>query len=277
VRRKISMKTGQFKLIDHWKKVIQEGELTGNFVHPDDQSFIGKSSVGNRSRNYPSSWDELIEAESKDSDQKFHLNLFPTPYMGDILNAKIYYLTGNPGYEHSDYMNFLTDDQSYRSLLRSNVEQKFSKSTGKFLYLTPDSAHTGGYRYWRSILNKFLLHLIRKNKGFDEKKVRSWLADNFAVLELTGYHSKAMKHSLIAKLPSHKLVKDFVHDYVIPKAERGECMVIVCRANKLWEVNLKPKNNVLGFSSSQARGGYISENFIKKYKSVFDRFTFIGD
>lgn len=258
------------QLIEFWIEVIERGRKEGVFIHKSDMPIIGDWVIGQPKQNFPRSWRELMHVEHSDNETKFHQYLFPTPYMGDIRKAKIYYLTGNPGYSHSDYLHFLGSDNNYQDILTKNIAQKFTSiDKYKFPYLTPSTSHSGGYKYWRSRLKYLIEEIDNQFSKNDEPFGQKWLAEHIAVLELTGYHSASMDGNRIMKLKSTQLMLNFVKDYVIPRAARGDCYVIIGRCKDKW--GLKDHNYTNVFSSNQYRSGYISQTMIKD-KNFFEPF-----
>jgi hypothetical protein len=244
-------------LLEFWKKTIKS---SGPYVHESDKKIIGYQFFFKTKEEYPFGEQVLSEIVKKENKYYFHTNLLPVPYSGDIKNAKIIYLSGNPGYEHSDYFNEF-NDPNFQKLLVQNIEQRFDKVESPFIFIDSQIAHTGGYRYWSSRINPLLKELKKiKSLKINKDASRKYLSKNFGVLELTGYHSLSMNHSVIEKLYATSLIRKFLN-IKIQEANDGKCIVLVARAKKLWgltEEQLKSKN-VIDITKSSSRNGFLSK------------------
>jgi hypothetical protein len=77
----------------------------------------------------------------------FHTGLLPEPYLGDLRNAKVLILMGNPGFEPLDYYAEATSDALIKAK-RENVRQDFSKTEFPNFFLDPKFSWHGGAQYW---------------------------------------------------------------------------------------------------------------------------------
>lgn len=82
------------------------------------------------------------------------------------------------------------------------------------------------------------------------------LSQRLAVIELIPYHSGSFKaYKIIEKLPSAQAARDYVQKAVLPKARRGDAVVIVTRKVREWRVGGK---NVILYKGSETRGASMS-------------------
>lgn len=251
-------------LIKFWKEISNKKENESKIHHQDIQSLKKASiDIENELINdlRPNSLENIVAIEKKST--AFHNQMIPVPYVGDVQNAKIFYLTGNPGYEHADYFN----NQHTSGLineLRNNLIQENLDKDYPFFCLNPKYSHTGGYRYWMSRLKK-----LRAKMSIDLKMSQTetleFLGKNLAVLELTGYPSKSMNHNIINNLESKRLITEFVDKDLV---KRKDVLILFARSSNLWNLNDILKKNIQAktyeFNTGQSRGGYISDNIINK-------------
>lgn len=191
-------------------------------------------------------------------DSKFHLNLVPVPYAGNILDAKIYILMLNPGFGILDYYSE-TRDSLYKDYAIKNVRQELNDDDFPFLYLNPKFLWHGGGQYWEGKLRD-IIHNIAQSGSLSYVDSLSFLSKNIAVLELVPYHSKSytLKDKIYSQLYTPKMMLDFVHDHVIPKATAGKACIISTRKSKLW--SLPQNENIVIYEKGQTRGAHLSGN-----------------
>lgn len=253
-------------LLKFWDEAVRTGS---DYIHKNDKKVIRAIQKKSKSKeelifnkvNSDFTLKELKKLEGQTT--LIHSQLYPSPYAGNILKARIYYLTGNPGYEHGDYSNN-GPTKVLKTELELNLKQQTPSNKYPFFPLNPKFAFSGGYRYWTdrlSILEKWMV----ENKKYSEIDAHKWLSKNFAVLELTGNSSKNMERSIIEKLPSRKLMIRFFFDYVLPRAKRGQCIIVLARSRSLWLdpiFKFKPNDCFFDFSESMNRNGRIPTSVI---------------
>ena len=148
--------------------------------------------------------------------QVFHLGLLPQPFMGDLKNAEIYVLTLNPGYTPTDYFGEYCVSGFRQALLR-NLRQDHNWNTTPNLHLEPQYAWSGGYGYWHDRLSG-VIEKFGKERRMPYAKARSELGKKLAIIELFPYHSASFNRtSLLPKLKTVELAKEFVNDHVVPR------------------------------------------------------------
>ena len=123
-----------------------------------------------------------------DGEKSIHFSLLPQPFNGDLLNAEVYVLTLNPGFDCSDYDANYRNPRSRQALL-DNIKQVQPSGILPFFFLDPKFKFHGGYCYWFSRLKETIAEIGRcREIAFDE--ARELLGRKIAVIELVPYHSK---------------------------------------------------------------------------------------
>lgn len=184
----------------------------------------------------------------------FHMGLFPLPYMGELRKAKIFLMMANPGFAPADYK--AEEGGNFKEALLQNLKQEF-KPDNKFplFSLNPANAWHGGYTYWTEKLADVIEKMMFEwGKSYSD--ILKFLANNIAVLELNPYHSKNAVQ--IGTLPSSTLISSFVHDYLVPLANRGEIQIIITRRVEQWGV--AETDNILTYNATEARAAFLSAN-----------------
>jgi hypothetical protein len=190
-------------------------------------------------------------------DSRLHLGLLPQPFLGDVRRATIYTLLLNPGLGPDDYYGEY-EVPEYRAALLANLKQTSRGASAiPFLFLYPQFAWHGGFDWWHGKLAKVIERLASARRvSFSE--ARRHLASVIASIELVPYHSAAFKNTggLIRKLRSVDLARRFVADFVLPRVQSGEAIVIVTRKVKAW--NLPEHPGVVTYSAAQARAAHLT-------------------
>lgn len=239
-------------LIEFWKKLDIKKKT---FVHPEDEDYIE-----NLEENYTTinCYDDYINNNStfRADEHKFHFNLIPIPYIGDIKKAKIYILMLNPGFEILDYYAESKDNELKYSLI-NNLRQENFDPKYPFIFLNPKFLWHGGGRYYE---NRFK-ELIEKAKGDTYDKQLSQVAKKVAVLQLVPYHSKNYKQSEKPLPKSSNRIQNFVMNELLPKAGK-EIEIIFVRGDK-WG-DLKTNVNVIK-SDKKQRSSHISKKIFENH------------
>ena len=241
------------ELIKFW----QRSKLTKPpFFHPDDESTLWQGN-GRFLDSEITDFDTLIsQKQFGPFNDKLKLSLSPVPYAGDVAHAKFVILPLNPGLDYVDYWAE-TRRPEFRKRMEDNLRQSFRGVEFPFFGLDPELCWHGGFAYWEGKLRG----VIRKiaEKSFDENYFKALrdLSKKLACLELVPYHSPSFHaHALIKDLPSCRIVKEFVHESLVPDAKAGKRILIVTRQVKEWKIQRDPKfaKNIIVYSSAHARG-----------------------
>ncbi len=190
-------------------------------------------------------------------DTRLHLGLLPQPFFGDVRRATVYILLLNPGLGPDDYYGEY-EVPKYRETLLANLKQEFRDASPiPFPFLNPQFAWHGGFNWWHGKLAKVIDRLASARR-ISFSKARSYLGSVIASIELVPYHSPAFKDAdgWVHKLPSVDLARRFVADFVLPRVQSGEAIVIATRKVAAW--NLPKHPGVVTYSAAQARAAHLT-------------------
>jgi hypothetical protein len=184
---------------------------------------------------------------------QLHLDLLPIPFVGRLETASVFLLMLNPGFGPHDYFGEYTVPE-YRAALLDNLRQDRSTS---FLFLEPRFSWHGGYGYWHAKLWN-VIAAFAKRADISYGDARHFFQSHIAALELAPYHSVnfSLPGRVLNSLRSVQLARAFVHEELVPRAKAGECLVVVTRAVKNWQ--LPRHRNVVAYTASEARGAHLS-------------------
>jgi hypothetical protein len=184
---------------------------------------------------------------------KFHLDLLPTPFVGNLRTACVYLLMLNPGFGSHDYFGEYEVPEFHTALI-NNLRQARSNS---FFFLDPRFSWHGGFRYWHTKLRN-TVDALAKDFDISYGNARKFFQEKLAVIELAPYHSKksAVLGPVLKSLHSVRLAKDFVHDELLPRAKSGDCLLVVTRSVEHWE--LPAHKNVVAYTRTEARSAHLS-------------------
>ncbi|MBQ0035697.1 MAG: hypothetical protein KBT35_02135 [Firmicutes bacterium] len=193
----------------------------------------------------------LIKYSNSCNNTRLRLELIPQPIVGDLQNAKIFFLSLNPGYCEDDII--LEDDTKpnpnnypyYRDILLNQLIQDGSvnnemiwineKLTSNQKLLTP------GAKWWQGKIaqkdpKKSFLERATKESTKNKDEILDTLAKNVCAIELFPYHSKKMNKRLLLKCKSTQMIKDYVKNALVSRANRKEILICVNRSKKEWDI-----------------------------------------
>ncbi|OQZ03028.1 MAG: hypothetical protein B6D34_09235 [Candidatus Brocadia sp. UTAMX1] len=241
--------TKYHSLIESWHKCNLESPP---YLFPNDERHIkGFSGV----RIYRSFDEYVTSPEFGVSDINLHLGLLPVPFAGNLERASIFILMLNPGLSAGDYFaeQKVTEFRNayIRGLRQENADDEFP-----FIFLNPNFAWHPGFSYWHKKFGA-LIEKLAHQSGITYQRAMSILSKNLACLELLPYHSKSFgSGSLLKVLPSVKVMQNFVHEVLIPKAKDGKVIIIATRSVKKWQL---PKHkNIITYEGGETRSAHLS-------------------
>ena len=168
------------------------------------------------------------------ADHKFHVNLLPEPYCGNLETAKVFLLSLNPGLGDAAYLG---EHKPIRAALVRSIRQENRADEFPFPHLDPAFADTGGYRYWTKKLS-WVIEQLKSERGLNHLETLRFLSKTIATVELCPYHSRGFPALKLRGIPSTDHVLEYVHDVLVPKATRGDIGLVVLRAGKRWDLKL---------------------------------------
>ncbi|MFW9873091.1 MAG: hypothetical protein ACFFG0_08330 [Candidatus Thorarchaeota archaeon] len=189
-------------------------------------------------------------------DRKLHIGLKPVPYIGNLNKSSIFLLMLNPGLNPSDYIQ--DDTLEFNKLYNNNLFQKGNEDF-PFFILNPQICTHSGYSYWFKKL-RLIIEKIKKTENISWLEAQEKISKKIALLELIPYHSKnfGLSDKIINKMNSVRTIKNYVKKVLVPKARNHECVIIVMRSSKNWE--LEPEEKIVVYNNVEARAGSLGVN-----------------
>ncbi len=186
---------------------------------------------------------------------RFHVNLVPVPFIGDIANARVFVLLLNPGCSPLDYV--AEADPEFSVAIVDQLSQSFRPGIRSFFCLRREFSWTGAGQWWRSKLSPVVQQFRDRGLGVSDALDR--ISSQFAVLEYWPYHSinANLRSSILKHSKSHRIVSSFARDELSDRARRGECLVVVPRAVKRWD--LPEHKNVIQYDRGASRGASLAQ------------------
>jgi len=235
-------------LISVWEKFQPEKPP---YVLPGDEIVLDKAHLCCRH----GGWDGFIADPEfgAPGNSQLHLDLLPIPFVGNLNTASVFLLMLNPGFGPHDYFGEYTVPE-YRTALLDNLRQTWSNT---FLFLDPRFSWHGGYDYWHTKLRNVII-TFAKSVGISYGHARQFFQAHIAVLELAPYHSVnfAVPGRVLNSLRSVQLARAFVHEELVPRAKSADCLVVVTRAVKNWQ--LPAHRNIVAYTATEARSAHLS-------------------
>lgn len=232
------------------------------YVHPEDKGVRGENGVALQIGKALRLPDDACYETPKDRG-RFHVNLLPVPYVGDLKKATVFILMLNPGCGPVDYV--AESDAAYRQAMIDQLSQSF-EGKRPFFYLRPEFSWTGGGQWWRNKLKPVIERFVAK--GWSVSGALDSIAARVAVLEYWPYHSVSanLHSSLLKESKSHRMVSSFALSELTAKAGRKECLVIVARAVQRWGVLEGP--SIVLYSPVEARQASLRRHADTMYEFI---------
>ena len=204
-------------------------EYSGGGFHSKDEQFIERA---NSYKFQPAASTTLAaDFESNELLHKLvHVDLYPQPYVGNLDRSLVYILFGNPGFVAADYDDELKNP-SHMAACIANLKQ----SGQGFYPLLPAGSGTGAGNYWQGRLRSLTADLAQR-LHLTSSQANQVLVDRLSVVEAGAYHSKKFPGDWFDQLPSSRAARDYVHGTLLPKARRGEVLILVWRRAAFWGV-----------------------------------------
>lgn len=235
-------------IIKYWREFDAH---TRPYVHPSDNMLLDTQYYAFHD------YDEYCQSNAfgKD-DRRFHLNLLPSPYDGDIVHASVYILLLNPGVSHIDYYVESTNHEIEEAML-STIRQDVHDSEYPLIWLNPRYLWTGGGTWLERKFKDILVFLV-DTRGYSYQDALKHLARKVAIIEMYPYHSQSLNpsKSLQRGIVSRQIAKNFVKEYVVKKARDEKACIISLRRSKEWE--LPSHNNIVIYGPGEARAASLS-------------------
>jgi hypothetical protein len=235
-------------LIEGWRKCDLRSPP---FLFPDDEKYLLGFPY---SKTYHSFTEYIASPEFGVSDVNLQLGLLPVPFAGNLENATIFILMLNPGLSPGDY--FAEQVKDFRDAHIRSLRQENEKDDYPFIMLNPEFAWHPGFGYWQRKFHNIVGEL-RKQHKISYQQALSKFSKSLACLELLPYHSKSFGvGSLLNKLPSVKIMRNYVQDVLIPKAMDDKLIIIATRQVKMWQ--LPAHKNIVIYEGGETRSAHLT-------------------
>jgi len=228
-------------LINHWQKYKP---LSG--LHPDDKINPDNCVEFNNISEFINSKEYFTDSS------KYHINLMPVPYIGNLLHAKIYFLLLNPGFNPQDYHD--EQNENFNSAQIQTLKQE--KLDCPYYPLDPRFCWTSTAAWSHKKLG-LLIRTYATHNDLSYLESSKILSKQICSIELFPYHSKSFKgdkNSLNIK--STQLIREFVEE----RSQDERSLIFVMRQAKTW--NLPERKNIIKFTPGEARGAHISKKYV---------------
>lgn len=236
-------------LIESWRRCNLEAPP---YLFPDDEKHLSDFPD---SKTYHSFNEYVVSSEFGLSDINLHLGLLPIPFAGNLEKASIFILMLNPGLSAGDYFAEQQVAEFRNAHIRS-LRQENSDDEFPFIFLNPDFAWHPGFGYWQKKFHN-IVDETRKQFKVTYQEAMSLLSKRLACLELMPYHSKSFgTGSLLNKLSSVKVMRNYVQDVVIPKAKMDKAIIIAARQVKMWQ--LPEHKNIIMYEGGETRSAHLT-------------------
>jgi len=176
--------------------------------------------------------------------------------MGHLETAKVYIALLNPGLTACDYYVEETAPE-YKEYLRRNLKQDLGSEQYPFFKLNPKWDWTSAGIWWHRALGEIICE-VAKARSCCYRDAAEFVAKRIAALELAPYHS--VNGKFVSSGPksseSSRLMMRFVRDEVIPRANRGDALLVITRGIEKWDI--EESDNVIVYPSKHARTASLS-------------------
>lgn len=238
------------KFISSWKKFRPD---RAPYIFPGDECLLDEEGLYCRSQDWHAFVKDPEFGDPGKDSSLLHFDLLPVPFVGNLETASVFLLMLNPGFGPHDYFGEY-EVPGFREALLNNLHQV---RRNRFLFLEPQFSWHGGYAYWHTKL-KGVIKALADRKSIRYGHARQFCQSKIAALELVPYHSEnfGVPDRIIRDLASAQLAQAFVHEELVPRARKGDCLLVATRKVKNW--GLSKEKNIVVYTASEARGAHLS-------------------
>lgn len=268
------------ELVEFWREF--SGRESDN-LHPRDRIFEFEN--GRKSKGTKFADSELLHHGATDfreyvsgsdfgreEDYRFHVNLLPSPYTGNLETADIFVLLLNPGLNHGDYLAETESNFDLRPELMKTIHQEFTgEEEFPFIWLNPKFCWHPGFIWWEAKLRKVANRISEKNEC-SYSCALSRLSKRLASIELIPYHSARYKCNLpLHELPSAKCAQEHLTRVILPRVDRKEAIVIATRRISAWNLKKKKPKGVITYQGGETRASSLGPS-TRGGKAILEKF-----
>ena len=262
-------KTAEENLIKFWSEFsdlkLKQSFDDKEYIHPKDKEIIDKldkiecKNIDLYLKNY---------ANDPKYDSYIHSKLLPSPYCGDLRNAKIFILFLNPGFEESNHIDENNNDviEAVKGTVAQNFENKIFDSYKQFSF-NPLFSNTDWAHWIRKKFDGIIKEFSQQEPTCNYIEARKIFANNIAMLELFPYNSRRafkLNNNRLSELASYKLMKKYV-DSLKLRAENNEILLICLRSASRWGLSAPDKDE---FKSVAAKKDTEFEQWVRNNKNL---------
>ena len=216
------------ELIEAWRGVANGREP---YVLPGDMRLIKDPPYANKER-------------ERHRDTRFRFNLLPIPYGGDLRKARVYVLMLNPSLRTASSEVEGADEweNNLRNLKQENPGWLNDREKG----------------YWEVKFRRLAAEL-QPSLG-ERMDAMLFLADNICILELVPYRSAFFIgfNRDMRRLEAVRLIRRFVEEDLLVRAEEGRALVAVVRGSRVWAQGWRTLDNVVIYPPQKAQSASFS-------------------
>lgn len=175
----------------------------------------------------------MTKKSSRNTKNIFALDVPPGHINGNLRTAPVVVLFLNPGFEDED-------------------KQVFEKEDCRILLFEPIRGESD-FPLWFNRWRKWFLQRVKLDGMTDEK-----IGKNVSIFNVCSYASrdaKRLKPSILNSLPSSQAAIEYLHEVLIPQAQRGERFIVVCRTAWAWKIDKSIECDTIKFVKNP-RGGH---------------------
>lgn len=146
----------------------------------------------------------------------------------------------NPALKGNEFIE--QQDISFKNMLLNNINQNYD-SDYPFWPLNPRFSNHDGFTYWNKKFDQkeekksLIRKLMKETNSSSVDDVKKKISKLFTTIELVPYHSCNYKHCIARELEAFKKTKKFIEECLIPRANKGEILLIF-RGNKDNNIDL---------------------------------------
>jgi len=213
--------------VEFWKIELPSGQPN---LHPKDRQWMGRHWPDPLRYPLYKNWDEYAASDRFGSyDKALHLSLIPTPYLGNLRDAKVLLFMANPGFADADY--YFEDQPGIRERLIFTFTKNPTAISPSFSSI-PDwrgrAASGGG----KSCYAALLAVLVSRRRT--RIQAMEFLSQSIAAVELFPYHS--MDGSELKRVDGKLLMPSVseARNFFARSSHNPEQLTVLARAHERW-------------------------------------------
>lgn len=241
-----ALKSAVNKYVKYWDQEQVFGSSSMHCIHSDDIETLAPNSSLDLNVCFTQS--QIDQYVKKADSKKIHVDLMPSPYMGDIENARVIIFMNNPGIGKQDrytktgeveksFLGEYTDHkrkdvlQALTSTIKQDMQSTLLKDY-KFAFLHPELHNTEGGKYTLRKLRASIEFYCKENYVSKEIGIQHY-ANNICILQNFPYHCGFEPKKYQSNLKSHSRMQEFYQEIVPILCRMEDRLVVIVRGSKL--------------------------------------------